>query len=196
MTRVADRCPTFSWGQVANTDSYELVVYRVGRDEEETAAVLTAKIDGRAGSWTPSLGRCLERGGRYAWSLRARRGGEASAWSAAALFRVAPGPSLEELNEALAMLRHHGSSGDTSPGTEPAASPRPASAEERADGSRDSEGPGSPPAQGGLGLAAFSVDGAVEAASFLGDGSELTGVRPPASRASAVWPRVRSRTAP
>ena len=28
-----------------------------------------------------------------------------------------------------------------------------------------------------MGLAAFSVDGAVEAASFLGDGSELTGVQ-------------------
>ena len=68
LVRVEARCPTFSWGAVVGAQRYELVVYRVGDGGEEARAVLEQAISGAALSWTPSLGGCLERGGRYAWS--------------------------------------------------------------------------------------------------------------------------------
>ena len=178
LSPIADSCPTFSWGQVAGAESYELVVYRAGRGEEETPPVLRATVDGRAGSWTPMLGRCLERGGRYAWSLRAHGAEGPSQWSTAALFEVTSGPGPRELEEALALLRDRLPGGPAGASAEPAEDARLSSEEaERTAAGADSEEPTPPKAHGASEPAAFSVDGAVEAAFFRGDGSDLTDVQ-------------------
>lgn len=101
---IESRCPTFSWGAVAGARSYELVVYRVGEEGEEPEAVMRQSFPAAVYSWTPSLGRCLERGGRYAWSVRAAGSKGASEWSAPSLFEVASGPSVEELEAALEVV--------------------------------------------------------------------------------------------
>ena len=174
---VADGCPTFSWARVDGAARYELVVYRVADDGEEAPVVLRQRIDGRAGSWTPTLDRCLERGGRYAWSLRARSGEAVSAWSAPALFRVAPGPGAAELEAALAVLR--GDSGDDGAGRAAAAEPRETDRAGRHDAGTEEtrseeEGNVFRGAAGTLGLA---VEGRIEAAAFVGDGAALANVQ-------------------
>ena len=104
---IEDRCPTFSWGAVPGAKQFELVVYRIGKEGEEASPVLSKRISGSALSWTPDLDLCLERGGRYAWSVRARGKKVASEWSAASLFEVASGPSEAEFEEALAIVREY-----------------------------------------------------------------------------------------
>ena len=175
---VDGRCPTFSWGQVPGADGYELVVYRVDRDEESPPAVLRVAIDGRAGSWTPTVGRCLERAARYAWSVRARRGATTSGWSMPALFEVAAGPSARELDEALALVREWaaatgGRQARRSPGERLDGA---ADAASRAPGAPRSSAGGDDPSTGGPGATALSVDGRIDAVSFRGDGSELVNV--------------------
>ncbi len=190
---VDGRCPTFSWGQVPGADGYELVVYRVARDGEAAPVVLRAAIDGRAGSWTPAAGRCLEPTRRYAWSVRARRGATTSGWSTPALFEVTAGPSAAELDEALALVRQ-GAAGDgarqprRAPGDrlEGAAGPvsrglaAPRSSEDTAGGEADqaarTDTSGGGPGTGAPATTALSVDGRIEAGSFRGDGSELGNV--------------------
>ncbi len=191
MSVVADRCPTFSWGQVSGVDSYELMVYRVDRDEDGAVAELRATIDGRAGSWTPTLGGCLERGGRYAWSRRALGAETTSAWSSPVLFQVAAGLSPAELDEALAVLRDHvaaggslepraagagpfGSSTGSGAASHRRAGARPGTTSESEDAGEgvDSPEPGKDPS-----AASFSVDGVIEATSFSGDGSGLSSVQ-------------------
>jgi hypothetical protein len=77
---IGDTCPTFSWGAVKGVTAYELVVYALeGGDEAEP--LLRQSISGAALSWTPSLDHCLERGGRYAWSVRALVRATAGDWS-------------------------------------------------------------------------------------------------------------------
>jgi hypothetical protein len=98
---IESRCPTFSWGQVDGAKSYQLIVYRLGEDGEEAQSVLRQRISGSALGWTPSLNRCLERGGRYAWSVRAVGEKAASDWSSPRLFQVASGTTTEELEAAL-----------------------------------------------------------------------------------------------
>lgn len=106
MLRVADHCPTFSWGQVENAREYELVVYRLSR-EGETTQVLRQKLSGSISAWTPSLEDCLDRGGKYAWSLRAKSAESASPWSLPSLFEVAAGPSVREFEEALSIVQQY-----------------------------------------------------------------------------------------
>jgi hypothetical protein len=101
---VESRCPTFSWGQVTGARSYELVVYRLGEEDEAAGPVLSQRISGSALSWTPSLDRCLERSRQYAWSIRAESGKAPGEWSEARLFRIVSGPSLAEVRAALAVL--------------------------------------------------------------------------------------------
>ena len=67
--------------------------------------VLKQQIPGSASSWTPPLGSCLERGGEYAWSVRALGVKSRSEWSPPSLFGVAAGPSREELETALALVQ-------------------------------------------------------------------------------------------
>ena len=101
---ISDACPTFSWGAVAAAKFYELVVYRVEEGSEEATPVLRQRISGSALSWTPSLDSCLERGGQYAWSVRAEGRKGSSEWSAPSLFEVAVGPSVAEFEEALQVV--------------------------------------------------------------------------------------------
>ena len=97
-----DTCPAFSWGAVSGAEGYELVVYRLTEEGEEAQPVLRQTFTGSASSWTPSLDRCLERGGQYAWSVRAVGREGSPGWSAPNLFEVASGPSEAEFEEALA----------------------------------------------------------------------------------------------
>ena len=171
---VATPCPTFSWAQVAGAERYELVVYRVDEDRHRAPVVLRQAVDGRAGSWTPTLERCLEGGGRYAWALRAQRGEARSPWSRPALFAVAPPQEL------LAMPRRqaaggHGTNGVPG-GNESGAGP--ASAETTGGGeAARATGTGSGRAPRGAAAAlGLSVEGRVEAAAFSGDGAALANV--------------------
>ena len=99
---VSGRCPTFHWTTVDGAELVDLVVYRVQLEEAEgpPERVLTVTLPGTANGWTPSLGQCLEPGGRYAWSVGT--GGE---WSEASLFEVPAAPSVTEVEEAMAVLR-------------------------------------------------------------------------------------------
>ena len=100
---VSGACPTFHWAAVT-AESVDLVVYRVPNEEAELPPelVLRVTLPGTASGWTPSLTQCLEAGGRYAWSVRA---GET--WSEASLFEVDARPSMEELTEALTVVRRY-----------------------------------------------------------------------------------------
>lgn len=104
---VEARCPTFSWGEVEEARGYELVIYRLGKEGEELQPVLRRFFPGSVETWTPSLDLCLERGGRYAWSVRAVGETGASRWSAPSLFKVAPAPSAAELEDALRVVRSY-----------------------------------------------------------------------------------------
>ena len=104
---IESRCPTFSWSEVEGAKSYALVVYRLGEESEETEPVLRQSFSGSVDSWTPSLGRCLERSGRYAWSVRAVGGKADSEWSPPSLFEVASGPSEAEFEAALTVVREY-----------------------------------------------------------------------------------------
>lgn len=107
VAQVEARCPSFDWGNSASAISYELVVYRIGEEGVEAEPVWQQTVPGTANGWTPSLERCLERGGRYAWSVRALGADGDSEWSPPSLFEVAPGPSEEELAEALRVVREY-----------------------------------------------------------------------------------------
>lgn len=104
---IGDSCPTFSWGIVEQAESYELVIYQVEKDNEDTEPVLRQSFPGSVHGWTPSLDRCLERGGQYAWSVRAVRSKASSEWSAPSLFQVSSGPSESEFEEALQVVRQY-----------------------------------------------------------------------------------------
>ena len=69
LRRIAQSCPSFSWGLVEGASRYELVVYALGEEQEDgtRARVIHTRVPGTAFSWTPSVVSCLERGGRYVW---------------------------------------------------------------------------------------------------------------------------------
>jgi hypothetical protein len=104
---IRDDCPTFSWGEVEGAKSYDLVVYRLGEQNEHEEPVLRRSFPGSVYGWTPALDQCLERGGRYAWSVRAAGGKEASDWSSPSLFEVTTGPSEAEFEEAVQVVRQY-----------------------------------------------------------------------------------------
>ncbi len=114
LARIGAACPTFSWTAAPGAERYELVVYAVGEGGAESMEVLRRGLPGGATSWTPSLDSCLARGGRYAWAVRAEGNKESSDWSAPSLFEVASGPSEEEFEEAVAVVRQYlGAAGTT-----------------------------------------------------------------------------------
>ena len=89
---------------------YELAVYRVGGNEAggltpAAEPVLHHRLPAGANGWTLPSDRCLEPGGRYAWSVRAVGQGVDGKWSEPALFEVSAVPSLAEVEEALEVLR-------------------------------------------------------------------------------------------
>ncbi|MDH3745647.1 MAG: hypothetical protein OES47_11165, partial [Acidobacteriota bacterium] len=153
-----------SWGEVEGARWYDLVVYRL-EDEEQTEPVLRERITGSALSWTPSLDRCLEAGGKYAWSARAVSSWKASDWSAPSLFQVASGPSAAEFEEALAVVRKYLSGQDDR------------TAESAGGWESSSETITAPvTALSAPATTRLNVDGNVHAESFTGDGSHLSGV--------------------
>ena len=92
MKLIAERCPTFNWAGLAGAEAYELVVYRVSNEtRREEKPLVHETLPGAASGWTPSLDRCLEAGGSYAWSLRAVSAKRTSEWSRPSLFAIAGG---------------------------------------------------------------------------------------------------------
>lgn len=165
---VNEACPTFSWGLVEKADHYELAVYAVEGGEQEPKPLFRRRFPGSVGSWTPSVESCLDRGGRYAWLLRAQVDGVSSDWSQPLFFAVAPGPTRSDFESALAVVRSYLES-EVSTITEPspieAGEPPPDTVPETT-----AEGESPPPGT------QLSVDGNVAATSFSGDGALLTGV--------------------
>ncbi len=111
-TMIANRCPTFSWGDVPEAESFELRVYRLPTatatdGPEGLRGVAAVSLPGGAHSWSPDLTHCLEPGGQYAWTLRAITSGVPGEWSEASLFEVAAAPAPAEVEEALALLRDY-----------------------------------------------------------------------------------------
>lgn len=121
VVEVAAPCPTFSWGEVETGELSELIVYRVGSDGGEARPVLRHVLPGSVGSWTPGLHRCLERGERYAWTVRSVGSEAASDWSDPRFFRVAAGPSEEEFERAVAVVRQYLENRDKAPAARPVA---------------------------------------------------------------------------
>ena len=104
---VESRCPTFSWGEVEGAKSYELLVYRLREEGEKAEPVIRETFAGSVSGWTPSLDRCMVRGGRYAWSVRSLGEKSASEWSAPSLFEVSSGPSEAEFEAALQIVQQY-----------------------------------------------------------------------------------------
>ena len=103
---VRGTCPTFHWGEVDGAGGYELVVFRLTEDGERAAELYRVGLPGGAQGWTPTVERCLEAGRRYAWALRtAGRDGQTGPWSEARVFEIASRPSVEEVEQALVVLR-------------------------------------------------------------------------------------------
>jgi hypothetical protein len=173
VAQVEDRCPTFSWGEVKGATSYELVVYRLGEQGEESQPVLRQGFAGSVDGWTPALDQCLERGGRYAWSVRAIGMKEAEEWSSPNLFEVASGPSDAEFQAALAIVRTY------SEGQGRAVYPPPSAVvkgTEAVPSDRKVAESAASPVAVAPAPTQLSIDGNVDAISFTGDGSNLTGV--------------------
>lgn len=167
---IGDVCPTFSWGEVEEAKSHELVVYRVGEEGEVAQAVFHQRVTGAATSWTPSLDRCLERGGRYAWTIRALGREDSSAWSAPSLFQVAVTPTEVEFEAALQVVRTYLDSGR---GAEPATG-----VTDHALQDPKPEPAGASPGPRAVGTTQLTVDGGIVAESITADGSTLTNLDP------------------
>ena len=106
----ASSCPTFHWGGGGSAPRVELVVYRLSEaasqivDSSSASPVLSVLLPGTARGWTPSLGKCLEAGGRYVWALRGVGPQEASEWSQPRFFGIARGLSSREVTAAIEVL--------------------------------------------------------------------------------------------
>ena len=74
-------------------------MYRLGEEGEEAQPVLRQTFAGTASSWTPSLDRCLERGGRYAWAVQSVGQSKAGTWSSPRLFEIASPPGEAMIGE-------------------------------------------------------------------------------------------------
>jgi hypothetical protein len=105
MAVVESRCPTFSWGSVADARAYELIVYRLDDDGAPTDPELRRAFPGGVTSWTPTLESCLERGGRYAWAIRAATAEGSTPWSPATIFDIAELPGWISRREAVALAQ-------------------------------------------------------------------------------------------
>jgi len=116
---IRGECPTFSWGAVAGSVFYELVVFELSEGYEPDAAleltveheVLYTRVAGTATAWTPELERCFIPGGTYVRFVRAVLGEygvhEAGDWSEGLYFSLSAAPSAEEVEQALEVLRRY-----------------------------------------------------------------------------------------
>jgi len=117
MVEVESRFPTFSWGAEDDAAAYELVAYALPEDATQPVEltadteVLFTRVVGSATSWTPSADQCFASGGRYVWFVRAVQqlvGDqviEVSEWSAGRTFQVPTGPSVEDVAQAIEVLK-------------------------------------------------------------------------------------------
>jgi hypothetical protein len=106
-----ESCPTFSWAASAG-DGFELAVFEIEPgvlpgEATRGGDVLEVQLPGGAHSWTPSVGRCLEPGEFYGWSIRAVVDGVPTERSAARLFRISERPSPAEVLRAQEILESH-----------------------------------------------------------------------------------------
>lgn len=107
---VDQRCPTFSWVPAPDAASVELVIHRVDDPHrpESAVQVVSVELPGGAHGWTPALGRCLDAGYAYAWTVRAVGEGGAGPWSEPGIFQVvAPRIADTELERALEVVRSY-----------------------------------------------------------------------------------------
>jgi hypothetical protein len=107
VAHVEGRCPTFSWGQLEHAEQYELVIYDLEQDSAAKEPVVGRAFSGSVSSWTPSIEQCLERGRRYAWSVRALLKRGTTNWSRPNIFEVSAGPTEQEFQDALAVVRRY-----------------------------------------------------------------------------------------
>lgn len=122
-------CPAFSWGEVDGASFYELVAYQLPQavelasdvDVSQYARVLLQEVPRGASSWTPTVESCLAQGASYVWFVRAvfdEEGTlETGEWSQGLFFAVAAAPSVEQVEQAIDVLRRYveqggGSAGD------------------------------------------------------------------------------------
>ncbi len=111
---VSERCPTFSWTAAApGTESYELAIWKLASDGPQDRPVLRRFIPGGALSWTPGRSDCLEKGSRFAWSVRSWHSGGAGEWSGPRLFATPSGPAESDAAQALAVLGQYLEAGGT-----------------------------------------------------------------------------------
>jgi len=103
---VNETCPTFSWTSVDDAEVYELVVWRLVEGNEPQPRI-EQQLPYGAQSWTPSLGQCLNLGGRYAWAIRGIGKGATGEWSEPALFTVVTSPNEQAFREALASVQRY-----------------------------------------------------------------------------------------
>ena len=116
---VPGSCPTFSWSSVPGAAGYRLVVYEVTTEGDLGGAVLQRDLPGGTFSWTPPLRHGLAPGGSFAWTVGVVTAKGKTLWSEPALFRVAPGPTQAELEEALEVFRRFETPGRSVAGDEP-----------------------------------------------------------------------------
>jgi hypothetical protein len=121
---ISQSCPTFSWEGAGGAAWLDLAVYQL--DEVDSDAepglgsarlrpLIERRLPGGATGWTPALDLCLERGGKYAWSVRAGGPDGVGEWASPSLFELAPSPTREDVEEALRVLRERFGEGDEAP---------------------------------------------------------------------------------
>lgn len=107
---IGQRCPTFSWGSVEGAIRFKVVVYELPEENElseEAVPVIQNTLPGTAFSWTPPLDQCLESGRAYVWFVLAQDEFGYEEWSEGRNFMVDEAPSLEEVADALRVLRSY-----------------------------------------------------------------------------------------
>lgn len=171
---VADTCTTFSWAGVGEAKSYTLAVYEVTEGGQLGWHIIRQVLPAGAFSWTIPADHCLSLGKTYAWTVGAIGRGAGTIWSEPVLFRVALGPTEAEFERSLTVVQKYlaakeGLTPEAEREGEVGGSPEAGAVRKM------SEESSTPHALGG---SDFSVDsnGNVQAASFAGDGFQLSRV--------------------
>ncbi len=99
-------CPSFFWTLAAPARGYDLADYRADDLAAQVAAapVLGATLPAGASAWSPPQDRCLPRGGRYAWTVRAAGDEGWGPWAEPLLFAVPELSAATDIRQALDLL--------------------------------------------------------------------------------------------